>query len=75
MVKERKFVCLANGQNTQVTVLVIVDSMIEERIQELNGMREAADVVKERFGYELRISDCFESYEAYRKTMKERRAA
>lgn len=75
MIQERKFVCLANGQNTMVTVLVIVDGMIQERIQDLNGVREAAEVVQERYRYELKPEECFESYEAYRKAMKERRAA
>lgn len=75
MIQERKFVCLANGQNTVVTVIVIVDGMIQERIQELNGMREAAEVVQERYSYELKPEECFESYVAYLKAIKERRAA
>ncbi len=75
MEKQRNFVCLANGQNTKVTVIVTVDDKIVERVEEVEGMRQAAELVKERYDHELLISECFESYEAYRKAMKERRTA
>jgi len=75
MAKERKFVCLANGQNTKVTVLVIVDGMIEERVSDLDGVREASEELQARFNYALKPEDCFGSYEAYREAVKEGRAA
>ena len=72
MTQKKEFACIASGQTTEVSLLVLTDNHITARYHTLNGMREAMEVAKEIFSHDLMVGECYPNYESWHRAHKER---
>ena len=69
--EKRRFVCVCSGTRTGCTVLELDNSGKKIRDHKsFAGVREACEATMREKGYELKVGDCYESYEGWRQQMK-----
>lgn len=60
------FACIAQDTDTKVNLLVLDGGKIIGRQEGLHGHTEADQWVKEHYGLDLTVGDCYANYNAFR---------